>query len=135
MQKVDRAKYIPATLRAYAYEDSPKQIGYNANISAPHMHAHVSELLLPYLDSSSSVLDVGSGSGYLLSVFYHLTGGSHKGKHIVGIEHIQELVDVSQKNMLHDGLEPAILNRDIIVRAGDGRFGKVVSEHTNNRGT
>jgi protein-L-isoaspartate O-methyltransferase len=43
-------------------------IGYNATISAPHMHAYAAENLLPLLPTTSApggaVLDVGSGSGY-----------------------------------------------------------------------
>jgi len=54
-----------------------RSIGHDATISAPHMHAHSAELLLPYLRGhpggrGARVLDVGAGSGYLTSVLYHL---------------------------------------------------------------
>jgi protein-L-isoaspartate O-methyltransferase len=44
-----------------------RRIGYNATISAPHMHAHAAENLLSSLPSDredGAILDVGSGSGY-----------------------------------------------------------------------
>jgi protein-L-isoaspartate(D-aspartate) O-methyltransferase len=42
-----------------------RRIGYNATISAPHMHAHALENLQPLIpESGGAILDVGSGSGY-----------------------------------------------------------------------
>ena len=35
-------------------------------------HAHAVENLLPFLKPGSRVLDVGSGSGYLVALFHHL---------------------------------------------------------------
>lgn len=68
------------------------------SISAPHMHAHATEHLLPYLRPGGTVLDVGSGayllprdrqkradvvdepqragSGYLLGIFHELVSDS-----------------------------------------------------------
>jgi len=74
---VDRGNYVLRRSRDYAYEDAPQPIGYSATISAPHMHAHVLEDLLPPLikasknqpDKPLSILDVGCGSGYLTAVF------------------------------------------------------------------
>lgn len=88
------------------------------------MHAHVAELLLPYLQSGSSALDIGSGSGYMLSVFHHLTktDGANKG-HVVGVEHIQQLSDFSLSNMRKDGLGNEIDSERIAVITGDGRQG------------
>lgn len=48
-----------------------RRIGYNATISAPHMHAHAAENLLSSLPAADfkggAILDVGSGSGYRMS--------------------------------------------------------------------
>lgn len=41
-----------------------RPIGFNATISAPHMHAHALEDLEEYLRPGMKVLDVGCGSGY-----------------------------------------------------------------------
>ncbi|KAI0090410.1 Pcmt1-prov protein [Irpex rosettiformis] len=122
MNKADRANYVLD--KAFAYEDSPQYIGYDATISAPHMHAHASEYLLPYLKPGAKVLDVGSGSGYLSAILYHLIGGPSgtQGK-VVGIEHVPELVDWSIKNLKKDGLGDAVEEGKIIMVAGDGRKG------------
>ncbi|GKF44060.1 protein-L-isoaspartate O-methyltransferase 1 isoform X2, partial [Tanacetum coccineum] len=43
-----------------AYEDSLMQIGFNATISAPHMHATCLQLLEKNLQPRMTALDVGS---------------------------------------------------------------------------
>ncbi|EEB92493.1 hypothetical protein MPER_08986 [Moniliophthora perniciosa FA553] len=115
--KVDRANYVRN--KSDAYEDSPQTIGYGATISAPHMHAYAAEHLLPYLKPGAKVLDIGSGSGYLVAVLHHLVEG---GK-VVGIEHVEELVDWSISNLKRDGLGTALESQQIKVVAGDGRKG------------
>lgn len=60
METVDRGLFI--SNGASAYVDSPMLIGYNATISAPHMHATCLELLRDHLQPGMRVLDVGSGA-------------------------------------------------------------------------
>ncbi|KAL9099348.1 MAG: hypothetical protein Q9163_005139 [Psora crenata] len=91
-KQVDRTHYSPIS----PYEDSPQPIGYGATISAPHMHAAACESLLPYLQPSARVLDIGSGSGYLTAVLANLVGEQGK---VVGVDHIQALVDLATTNM------------------------------------
>lgn len=122
MMKVDRANYVHDVSRAY--EDSPQVIGHGATISAPHMHAHAVENLLPFLRPGAKVLDVGSGSGYLCAVLHHLVSENKTaGGKVVGIEHIPELVDWSIENLHKDGLGEALDDGRIVMVAGDGRQG------------
>jgi protein-L-isoaspartate(D-aspartate) O-methyltransferase len=95
MTKVDRAHYSPRN----PYHDRPQPIGYNATISAPHMHAHALEALDQYLYPGANVLDVGSGSGYLCACMAAMVSG--KGK-VTGIEHVEELAAISRDNLLKD---------------------------------
>lgn len=78
------------------YMDSPQTIGYSATISAPHMHASACESLLPFLKSGAKVLDIGSGSGYLTHVLAELVKPNGT---VIGVDHIQPLVDMATKNM------------------------------------
>lgn len=70
MEKVDRALFVPDG--SPAYEDSPMQIGFNATISAPHMHATCLQLLEKNLQPGMHALDVGSGILFFIYFFFFL---------------------------------------------------------------
>ncbi|KAL7412622.1 Pcmt1-prov protein [Mrakia frigida] len=123
MNSVDRAHYVPR--KDEAYQDSPASIGFGATISAPHIHAYALENLLPFLQPGSKVLDVGSGSGYLLGCFHELISGDGRpfdGK-VVGIDHLSGITDLSIKNLKKDGRGDALSRGEIEVVTGDGRKG------------
>lgn len=117
MLSVDRAHYAP-----YApYQDSPQPIGHRATISAPHMHASACESLLPYLKPEARVLDVGSGSGYLTHVLAELVKPGGK---VVGVEHIQPLVDIGMENTMKSAQGKELMRIGSIKYVkGDGRLG------------
>ncbi|KAF3701188.1 Protein-L-isoaspartate(D-aspartate) O-methyltransferase [Channa argus] len=115
MLATDRRLYA----KDYPYADSPRSIGYRATISAPHMHAHALELLSEKLTEGASVLDVGSGSGYLTACFARMTGPSGR---VIGIEHIDELVQKAIQNVQADNPELFSSGRIKLV-VGDGRLG------------
>ncbi|KAI5806338.1 protein-L-isoaspartate O-methyltransferase [Geopyxis carbonaria] len=115
--KVDRAHFSPTN----PYEDSPQHIGFDATISAPHMHAYAAEALLHRLDPGSNVLDVGSGSGYLTAVFAHIVS---PGGRLVGVEHIPQLCTLSINNLQKDPAHADMLkNGTIKIINSDGRLG------------
>lgn len=129
MNQVDRAKYVLQKYLSEAYQDRPQPIGHGATISAPHMHASALENLLPFLNPGARVLDVGSGSGYILACMYHLVSGSmainassnQQTGLAVGIEHIPDLAKESIENLKNDGLDEPLAKGMIKVVAGDGR--------------
>jgi protein-L-isoaspartate(D-aspartate) O-methyltransferase len=92
MLAVDRACFAPHS----PYVDSPQPIGSGATISAPHMHAYALDILSDNLKEGNRVLDVGSGSGYLLACFAKMVGQSGRA---IGIEHIEDLVKKSIENI------------------------------------
>jgi len=117
MKKVDRANYV--RLKSDAYYDAPSHIEFGATISAPHMHAHDAENLLPLCKPGAKILDVGSGSGYTCAVFHHLVEDGT----VIGIDHIPELVHFSVQNLRNDGLGAQIDSDRIKMVVGDGRQG------------
>lgn len=115
LRKVDRGDFTPNS----PYMDSPQSIGHGATISAPHMHAHVLELLKNHLKEGNTALDVGCGSGYLLACMSEMLGKSGK---LYGIEHIPELADLSIKN-LKKHHQDILESGQTTVITGDGRLG------------
>ena len=69
------------------------------------------------------MLDVGSGSGYLTHVLANLVGGEGDGR-VVGVDHIQGLVDLAKKNMgkSPEGRDLLEKGQAVFVKA-DGRLG------------
>uniref|UniRef100_A0A8C4QJM7 protein-L-isoaspartate(D-aspartate) O-methyltransferase n=1 Tax=Eptatretus burgeri TaxID=7764 RepID=A0A8C4QJM7_EPTBU len=115
MLATDRAHYA----KYNPYVDTPQSIGYQATISAPHMHAHALELLEEHLHENASALDVGSGSGFLAACFSRMVGIHGK---VIGIDHIPELVNDSIKNVKKD--DPTLLSSGRLkLITGDGRLG------------
>eukprot|EP00128_Syssomonas_multiformis_P017486 Colp12_sorted_trinity150504_noHs@4763 len=117
MRAVDRRHYVVGG--NYAYLDQPQPIGFNATISAPHMHAYALGLMEDKLKPGSRSLDVGSGSGYLAACMAIMAGPTG---HVVGIDHIKGLVDNSIKNVKNGNPDLLETNR-IELHCGDGRQG------------
>jgi len=85
------------------------------------MHASAAESLLPFLRPGARVLDVGSGSGYLTHVFANLVGQEGR---VVGVDHIQALVDLAQTNMGKSEEGKGLLKGGTVrFVKGDGRKG------------
>ena len=91
------------------------------------MHAHAVENLLPFLHPGAHVLDVGSGSGYLVALFNQLVSDEKTAGKVVGIEHIPQLVDWSISNLRMDGQGGALDEGRIMMITGDGRKGVFTS--------
>ncbi|CAD8189348.1 unnamed protein product [Paramecium octaurelia] len=117
---VDRKQFVDESDKIQAYEDYPLQIGYNATISAPHMHAYSLELLKDHLQNGVRALDIGSGSGYLCAAM-KLMMKSQQSK-VIGVEHVPELVEKSIKN-LSQAYNQQLIDKQIQIIKGDGRLG------------
>jgi protein-L-isoaspartate(D-aspartate) O-methyltransferase len=93
------------------------------------MHAHAAQSLLPFLRPGAKVLDIGSGSGYLTHVLAELvkpnsSDANAAGGSVVGIEHIQALVDLSTSNMSKSAEGRELLEKGTAKFVkGDGRRG------------
>lgn len=115
MKQVDRGNYCPHN----PYSDRPQTIGFGVTISAPHMHAYALENLSSRLQPGASVLDIGSGSGYLTACMALMVGEQGTA---VGVDHIDELVEQSRRNIQKD--QPHLLSSGRVhLVSGDGRLG------------
>lgn len=85
------------------------------------MHAMCAELLEDHLRPGASVLDVGSGSGYLAAVFCQLVGPQGR---VTGVELVPELVERSRETLR---LDPAtgsmVQSGHLTVHQADAHYG------------
>jgi protein-L-isoaspartate(D-aspartate) O-methyltransferase len=73
--KVQRHRLVPAAEAPRAYRNHPLPIGGGQTISQPYIVALSTDLLR--IDSSSLVLDVGTGSGYQAAVLAEIAARVH----------------------------------------------------------
>lgn len=109
MRKVERHRFVPAGVRARAYEDVPLPIGYGQTISQPYIVALMSELL--ELKGNERVLEVGTGSGYQAAILAELA------QDVFTIEILPDLARTAAERLKGLGYE------SIHVRQGDGYKG------------
>jgi protein-L-isoaspartate(D-aspartate) O-methyltransferase len=109
MRVVPRHAFVPAAQRAYAYEDRPLYIGHGQTISQPYIVAFMTEALR--LDPNSTVLEIGTGSGYQAAVCAEMAREVHT------IEIVEPLAKSAAEVLTQLGYT------NVHVKAGDGYFG------------
>jgi protein-L-isoaspartate(D-aspartate) O-methyltransferase len=114
MRKVDRGYYVGNV--PGAYNDEPKPIGFRQTISAPHMHVMALQMLEPFIQPGSKVLDVGSGSGYLTACFAAMVGHGDEGQ-VVALELVSTLSDFGRDNLERNNPD---LKKYVTFIQGDG---------------
>jgi protein-L-isoaspartate(D-aspartate) O-methyltransferase len=92
-RQVKRERFVPAFHGDVAYEDIPLPIGQRQTISQPSTIAFMLSLL--NIQNGQKILEVGSGSGYVLALFSTMNS---KGK-VMGAERIKELVESSKEKL------------------------------------
>ena len=89
--KIKRENFIPDEFKFYAYEDNAFPIGNEQTISQPYTIAFMLNIL--ELKNKQKILEIGSGSGYVLALINEIS----KNSKIYGIERVHELVEKSKK--------------------------------------
>ncbi len=109
MKKVPRHLFMPASVRQYAYVDSPVLIGQRQTISQPYIVALMTQTVDPKPGDRS--LEVGTGSGYQAAVLGELV------QEVYTIEIIPDLAERAEKALAEWGYD------NVKVRQGDGYQG------------
>lgn len=105
MEEVQRHLFIPISSRSLAYADLAIPIGHAQTISQPFIVARMLELLDP--QPYERILEIGSGSGYVVALLSKLSDK------VIGLEKIPELVEFGRRNLQETGVKNArIINMD-----------------------
>lgn len=113
MQRVSRHEFVPEAYRKEAYEDHPLPIGEGQTISQPYIVAIMLEALA--LQSGDTVLEVGTGSGYVTALLAELTA------RVVSVERYPALAASAQQVLSRLGY------KNVEVGVGDGSQGFAAS--------
>lgn len=109
MRTVPRHEFVPPSVRAGAYRDTPLPIGLNQTISQPYIVAMMTDAL--DVGPDAVVLEVGTGSGYQSAVLAEIV------EQVYTIEIVPELGNRAAADLKRLGYE------NVQTRIGDGYQG------------
>jgi protein-L-isoaspartate(D-aspartate) O-methyltransferase len=115
--KVPREEFVGEANKGMAYDDTALPIGFGATISQPSMLAIFLEEL--ELQPGTTVLEVGSGSGYLLALMEEL------GAIATGVEIVPALADQSAERLKRLGYSATVVSANAADFERDSRFDRV----------
>lgn len=105
---VPRHLFVPQSLAAVAYHDSPLPIGFDKTLSQPFIGALMIDLL--GIAPGARVLEIGTGLGYQAAVMAEM------GADVFSVEVVEEFAEAAQSRF-------AALGYGVEVRVGDGTRG------------
>lgn len=92
-EKIRREDFIPESFIDYSYIDEALPIGESQTISQPYTVAFMLKLLELENLEEGKILEIGSGSGYVLALISEIC----KNPEIIGIERLKGLAEKSRK--------------------------------------
>lgn len=105
--EIPRHKFFPEEIVQSAYDDNAFPIGFGQTISQPSTIAAMLETLRP--KTGMKVLEIGSGTGYVVALLSKIVGA--KGK-VYGIDIIPELVQRAEETLSTLGIKNFELKQD-----------------------
>jgi protein-L-isoaspartate(D-aspartate) O-methyltransferase len=109
LERLPRHDFVPAVMRASAYENRPLPIGHGQTISQPYIVAVMTDLLK--VGAGDTALEIGTGSGYQAAVLAEL------GVKVSTIEIVEPLAREAAERLRRLGYG------GIATRIGDGYHG------------
>lgn len=107
--QVPRNGFVPEKFRDFAFSDSPIPLGHQQMMMTPLEEASILQAL--QIKKSDTVLEVGTGSGYLTALM------AKQAKHVISIEYYSDLTSNAQKKLDKHGIQ------NVTLITGDGIHG------------
>jgi protein-L-isoaspartate(D-aspartate) O-methyltransferase len=109
IRRLNRADFVPDTVRGVAGQDAPLPIGHGQTISQPYIVAFMTQALNP--QPGERVLEIGTGSGYQTAVLGQLCGW------VYTMEIVPTLARMARERLSRLGID------NVQYREGDGMEG------------
>ena len=93
---VPREAFVPEALRAMAYADTALPLGDGETMMKPVLEGRALQALLP--QAEESVLEIGTGSGYLTACLAHLA------REVVSIERHADVAEAARARLAAQGI-------------------------------
>ena len=93
---VPREAFVPEALRALAYADTALPLGDGETMMKPVLEGRALQALLP--QAEESVLEIGTGSGYLTACLAHLA------REVVSIERHADVAEAARARLAAQGI-------------------------------
>ena len=111
MRTIPRHRFVEEKLWRSAYRDKPLPIGHGQTISQPYMVAFMTQALNLPDDRPTTVLEIGTGSGYQAAILSQLVN------RVYSIERIEFLAERVKQ------LLPTLGIDNVEIKVGDGGYG------------
>jgi protein-L-isoaspartate(D-aspartate) O-methyltransferase len=105
---VPRHLFVPQSLAAVAYQDTPLPIGFDKTVSQPFIAALMLDLL--EIAPGAEILEIGTGLGYQAALMTEM------GAHVSSVEIVEEFAEGASTRL-------GALGYEVRVRVGDGSRG------------
>ncbi|MCB0196229.1 MAG: protein-L-isoaspartate(D-aspartate) O-methyltransferase [Anaerolineae bacterium] len=111
MRNIPRHRFVEEKLWKAAYRDKPLPIGYGQTISQPYMVAFMTQALNLPNDRPTTVLEVGTGSGYQAAILSQIA---------TQVYSVERIAPLAEKVM---GLLPELNIHNVEIKITDGGYG------------
>jgi protein-L-isoaspartate(D-aspartate) O-methyltransferase len=118
MSAVPREAFVPHEYRSVAYADTGFPLGHGQRMLAPKMIGRILQALAPQADDT--VLEVGTGSGYLTACLARAT------RSVRSLEIYDDLAERARTNLAAVGTAADVVTADAFVADSGGRYSIVV---------
>ena len=115
LARIPREAYVPAALRTLAYTDIALPLAHGESMMKPVVEGRVLQVLLPA--AHESVLEIGTGSGYLTACLGRLA------REVVSLERHADLADAARARLAAQGVSNAqVIHADAFAWDGGRSF-------------
>ncbi len=110
-----REAFVPQAVRTLAYADTALPLAHGETMMKPVLEGRTLQSLLP--QSQESVLEIGTGSGYLTACLAHLS------REVVSLERHPDLADAARARLSAQGIANAeVITADALAWTTDRSF-------------